>query len=48
VADHLKRVFAKLQAATRGELTSTRFQDYYLPRAMAGRTAGNDGWFLPN
>ena len=48
VADHLKHVFAKLQVATRGELTSTLFQDYYLPRAMAGRTAGNDGWFLPN
>jgi DNA-binding CsgD family transcriptional regulator len=48
VADHLKRVFAKLEVATRGELKSTLFQDYYLPRTTAGRSAGNDGWFLPD
>jgi DNA-binding CsgD family transcriptional regulator len=48
VADHLKRVFAKVGVASRGELTSTLFHDYYLPRSMAGRAAGSDGWFLPD
>jgi DNA-binding CsgD family transcriptional regulator len=48
VADHLKRVFDKVDVASRGELTSKLFQDYYLPRAFAGRPAGADGWFLPD
>ena len=46
VADHLKSVFGKLDVASRGELTSKLFFDYYLPRAVAGRNAGTDGWFL--
>ena len=48
VADHLKSVFAKLDVASRGELTSKLFYDYYLPRASAGRAVGADGWFLPD
>ena len=48
VADHLKRVFAKLEVASRGELTSKLFYDYYLPRVSSGRPAGSDGWFLPD
>jgi len=47
VADHLKRVFAKLGVASRGELTSRLFFDNYFPRAAAGLDAGADGWFLP-
>jgi DNA-binding CsgD family transcriptional regulator len=47
VADHLKSIFGKLDVATRGELTSKLFFDYYLPRATA-RPAGTDGWFLPD
>jgi DNA-binding CsgD family transcriptional regulator len=48
VADHLKRVFTKLGVASRGELTSKLFYDYYLPRVTSGRQAGADGWFLPD
>jgi DNA-binding CsgD family transcriptional regulator len=48
VADHLKSVFGKLDVASRGELTSKLFFDYYLPRTVAGRNAGSDGWFLPD
>lgn len=47
VADHLKRIYAKLDVVTRGELTAKLFHDYYLPRVAAGRPAGSDGWFLP-
>lgn len=47
IADHLKRVYAKLDVVTRGELTSKLFYDYYLPRSSEGRPAGADGWFLP-
>ena len=48
VADHLKRVFTKVDVASRGELTSKLFYDYYLPRITSGRQAGADGWFLPD
>lgn len=48
VADHLKRTFGKLGVSTRGELTSKLFFDHYLPRAVDGRNAGADGWFLPD
>jgi DNA-binding CsgD family transcriptional regulator len=48
VGDHLKRVFSKVGVATRGELTSKLFQDYYLPRVHQARPAGSDGWFLPD
>ena len=48
VADHLKRVFTKVGVASRGELTSKLFYDYYLPRITSGRQAGADGWFLPD
>ena len=48
VSDHLKNVFGKLDVQNRGGLTSKLFHDYYLARAMAGRNAGTDGWFLPD
>ena len=48
VSDHLKSVFGKLDVQNRGGLTSKLFHDYYLARAMAGRNAGTDGWFLPD
>jgi DNA-binding CsgD family transcriptional regulator len=48
VSDHLKSVFAKLDVQNRGGLTSKLFHDYYLARAMIGRNAGTDGWFLPD
>jgi DNA-binding NarL/FixJ family response regulator len=48
VIDHLKKVFAKLDVSTRGQMTSKLFYDYYLPRAGDGRPAGTDGWFLPD
>lgn len=48
VGDHLKRIYAKVGVATRGELTSKLFHDYYLSRTVAGRPAGADGWFLPD
>lgn len=46
VGDHLKKVFAKLEVASRGEATSKLFNDHYLPRELAGRPAGADGWFV--
>ncbi len=46
VGDHLKHVFTKLGVATRGEMTSKLFHDHYLPREIAGRRVGLDGWFL--
>jgi DNA-binding CsgD family transcriptional regulator len=48
VADHLKRVFQKLDVVTRGELTSKLFFDHYLPRVVGDRKVGTDGWFLPD
>lgn len=48
VADHLKRIFAKLGVVTRGEMTSKLFFDHYLPRGESGLPSGADGWFLPN
>jgi DNA-binding CsgD family transcriptional regulator len=48
VADHLKSVFAKLDVASRGELTSKLYFDHYLPRVSAQLNAGIDGWFLPD
>lgn len=47
VSDHLKSIFAKLEVASRGEMTSKLFHDHYLPREMGGRPAGTDGWYLP-
>ncbi|MFP5220339.1 MAG: helix-turn-helix domain-containing protein [Actinomycetes bacterium] len=47
VADHLKSVFAKVGVATRGELTSRLFYDYYLPRSASDQPAGTDGFFIP-
>lgn len=47
VGDHLKSIFEKLGASTRGEMTSKLFRDHYLPRESAGQRAGADGWFLP-
>lgn len=44
VVDHLKNVFAKLGVASRGELTSRLYQDYYLGRV--GLPVGVDRWFL--
>lgn len=46
VGDHLKRVFAKLDVASRGEATSKLFHDHYLPRELAGQPAGADGWYV--
>src|SRR5690606_32043483 len=48
VADHTKSIFSKLDVATRGELTSKLFYDYYLHRVAEDRRAGTDGWFLPD
>jgi DNA-binding CsgD family transcriptional regulator len=48
VGDHLKSVYSKLGVATRGELTSKLFQDYYLHRVSEARPVGTDGWFLPD
>lgn len=45
VQDHVKRVFEKLDVATRSELVSRLFFDHYLPRTESGATVGADGWF---
>lgn len=47
VGDHLKSIFAKVDVASRGELTSRLFFDHHLPRVSSGAPAGVDGWFLP-
>lgn len=48
VDDHLKKVFAKLDVASRGEMTSKLYRDHYQPREMHGTLAGMDGWYLPD
>lgn len=45
VQDHVKRIFEKLDVATRSELVSKLFFDHCLPRMESGSTVGADGWF---
>lgn len=46
VADHLKSIFAKLDVASRSEMTSRLFFDHYAKRVIDGQPVGVDGWFL--
>lgn len=46
VDDHVKRVFAKLDVASRAELTAKLFFDQHLPRMAAEVPVGGTGWFL--
>jgi DNA-binding CsgD family transcriptional regulator len=46
VQDHLKAVFAKTGAQTRGELVATIFVEHYEPQREACRTPGPYGWYL--
>ena len=48
VQDHLKKVFAKLDVASRHALTARMFFDQYLPRQLSGVRVGGDGWYLPH
>jgi DNA-binding CsgD family transcriptional regulator len=47
VQDHLKKVFAKLEVASRHELTARMFFDQYLPRQLQADPVGGDGWYIP-
>ena len=46
VQDHLKSVFAKTGAQTRGELVATIYAEQYEPRSDAGCTPSPYGWYL--
>ena len=45
VQDHLKSIFEKTGVSSRRELVASILQEQYLPRAMAGRPLGPDGFF---
>lgn len=45
VADHLKAIFDKTGARSRGELVSRLFFDHYYPRMMRGDGLSPSGWF---
>lgn len=45
VNDHLKVIFEKVGASSRGELSARVFVDHYSPRVMRGEHPGPSGWF---
>ena len=45
VQDYVKKIFAKLDVGSRGELTSKLFFDYYMPHLQAGAEPASSGWF---
>ena len=47
VQDHLKAIFEKVGAGTRGELVARVFFDHYAPRLSEGAPLKADGWFAP-
>ena len=47
VQDHLKAIFGKVGAGTRGELVARVFFDHYAPRLSEGAPLEADGWFAP-
>lgn len=46
VDDHIKRVFAKLDVRSRGELTAKLFFDQHVPRIASDVPVGGTGWFI--
>jgi len=47
VQDHLKTIFEKVGAGSRGQLVARMFFEHYAPRLTDGATVGSDGFFGP-